>query len=521
MIELNESFIENFEINNIYKKDYIKVFTIYAQDFEYFSKTISSLTKRLNKYRIDDNNLSKFLGFYWKFIKTCNSIPISISDCATLIETNNSINIKKIKDILCVAYPDYQKEFDYVIKKFKEFQSSTTNLFLDHNEYLISSFDNILLYDGNYKINKFHKFIKKINYFLEPNFKKIDSISLFNPQPELLQEISYMDICHYVNVFNFGWLNRNYDNLNLFISNDNLSIKSLNVKYIESIKPKYTIENELKGEIFEEDLSLSSDLSEIFEKLKEQNLNEETIEDVDLKKENELDKVKSTLFQLSNGKVALLRNDSSYDQSQDVLEKSPLGKISVKSKKVDLIRPGEFVLFQGERATTMLEKETSIFEDEAHLMYANRKDWKFRLRQEINRLGLDKTIEKIKEYGGRKSIKFHNIVYWLNPKSLRSDDKETFFALMKLCGLYNKCDEIWEHMEKLEKAHRKAGKIIRKKIENIIEKDANQLKEKGYQEYFLDDEGSGSVEVYKIIEKGKSLKVKLSITDKPLSPGDL
>jgi len=76
MIEINESLLENFEINNIYKKDYIKVFTIYAQDFEYFSKTISSLTKRLNKYRIDDNNLSKFLGFYWKFIKTCNSLPL-------------------------------------------------------------------------------------------------------------------------------------------------------------------------------------------------------------------------------------------------------------------------------------------------------------------------------------------------------------------------------------------------------------------------------------------------------------
>ena len=44
----------------------------------------------------------------------------------------------------------------------------------------------------------------------------------------------------------------------------------------------------------------------------------------------------------------------------------------------------------------MLEKETSIFEDDAHLMYANRKDWKFRLRQEINRLGLDKVIDKLK-----------------------------------------------------------------------------------------------------------------------------
>ena len=29
-------------------------------------------------------------------------------------------------------------------------------------------------------------------------------------------------------------------------------------------------------------------------------------------------------------------------------------------------------------------------------------------------------------------------------------------------------------------------------------------------QYFLDDKGSGSVEVYKIIEKGKSLKVKLN-----------
>ena len=45
--------------------------------------------------------------------------------------------------------------------------------------------------------------------------------------------------------------------------------------------------------------------------------------------------------------------------------------------------------------------------------------------------------------------------------------------------------------------------------------------EKGYYEYFLDDKGSGSVEVYKIIEKGKSLKVKLSLTDKPLLRGDL
>ena len=67
MIKSDDKLIENFVINNIFKDDYIKIFTIYDQDFEYFSKTISSITKRLSKYRTEDNNLSKFLQFYWKF----------------------------------------------------------------------------------------------------------------------------------------------------------------------------------------------------------------------------------------------------------------------------------------------------------------------------------------------------------------------------------------------------------------------------------------------------------------------
>ena len=92
---------------------------------------------------------------------------------------------------------------------------------------------------------------------------------------------------------------------------------------------------------------------------------------------------------------------------------------------------------------------------------------------------------------------------------------------MKVCGLFNKSEEIWLNMEKLEKAHRKAGRIIRQKIEQVVTKNTKPLYEKGYYEYFLDEKGSGSIEVYKVIEKGKSIKVKFSITDKPILPGDL
>ncbi len=521
MIEIDKSILKNFKIEDIYKENYIKIYNIHNDDFEYFSRTVASITKKLNKYKLEDVNLSKFLNFYWRFIKICNCMPIPVSQCAIFSEQNSNLDINKIKNNLSVAYPDYQAEFDYIIKKFYQFRKSDENFFLNNDINYSNNDRNLILYDIGYNIDNSFRYIKKKNFFLDPQFKKIETITLLNPQLDLLQEIAYLNICDRIIVLNFDWLTRDYKNLDLFVSSKDISSRPLKIENIITPKSKNNLNNEFKGEIFEEDLELSSDLKEIFDLLNSRNIDESKIEDKDIKNENELDKVRSTLFQLSIGKIALLRNDPNFDQAQDVIEQSPLGKISIKNKKVDLIKPGEFVLFQGERATTMLEKETQNFEPDAHIFYSDRKDWKFRFKQEINRLGLDKVIEKIKQYGGRKTTKIFNVTYWLNPKSLKSKDKKTFFAIMKVCGLFNKSEEIWKKMESLEKAHRKSGRIIRKKIEEVVTKNTNPLYEKGYHEYFLDDKGSGSVEVYKIIEKGKSLKVKLSLTDKPLLRGDL
>ena len=523
MIEIDEKILNQYKLKDIYKDSYIKVYKIYNSDYEYFSRTVASVTKKLNKYKLEDINLSKFLNFYWRFIKISNCFPIPVSHCAILTEKNSNLNINKIKKTIFTAYPNYQIEFDYIIKKFNEFRRSENNFFLQNNLNLIHDDRNLILYDSIHEVSNIYKYVKKKKFFLEPEFKKIESITLLNPQFDQLQEIAYLNICDKVIVLNFDWLSRDYKNLDLFVSNKEIISKSLHIEHVPTTKPQKDLTNEFKGEIFEEELDLSSDLNEIFELLNSRNLDEAKIEDKDIKNENELDKVRSTLFQLSNGKIALLRNDSNFDQAQDVIEKSPLGKITIKNKKVDLIQPGEFVLFQGERATTMLEKETKNFEKNAESLYASRKDWKFRFKQEINRLGLDKVINKLKEYGARKSTNLNNVRYWLNPKSLKTkkDNKKTFFAILKICGLFNKSEEVWQDMEQLEKAHRKAGRIIRNKIEQVVTKNTKPLYEKGYYEYFLDDKGGGSVEVYKVIEKGKSIKVKLSLTDRALLVGDL
>ena len=161
MIEINKSILKNFEIEDIYKKNYIKIYSIFNFDFEYFSRTVASITKKLNKYKLEDINLSKFLNFYWRFIKISNCVPIPVSHCAILTEQNSNLNINKIKKNLFVAYPHYQAEFDYIINKFNQFRKSDENLFFKKDLNFINNNKNLFLYDIGYKIEDSFGYIKK------------------------------------------------------------------------------------------------------------------------------------------------------------------------------------------------------------------------------------------------------------------------------------------------------------------------------------------------------------------------
>ena len=54
------------------------------------------------------------------------------------------------------------------------------------------------------------------------------------------------------------------------------------------------------GEIFDEDISLSTDLDEIIKKIENENKEDDNTDDKNLINKNNFDKIKSTLFQLSN-----------------------------------------------------------------------------------------------------------------------------------------------------------------------------------------------------------------------------
>lgn len=514
---------KTFDISSIYKPDYVVVHKIYNHDFEQYSRTLFYLLKKLSSFVDSDSNLESFFKFFMGFSKICNKVPITFSENVLFNETNKFFDHNKKIKLLAGLYPEYEDDFIFISKKYLEFKNSKVNPFFFNDNIGKSNEKNLFLVESelNKKLLWEYKFFKKNSYFYKIYDHKLETVSLFNPSLELLQEIIYLNVSEFINVYNFDWLKIDYSNLSLFVSNQNIKIKPINVKFLETPKPIKLLDNKLLGEIVEEDIVLSSDLEEIILKVERENQEEEEeISDASLKEINNFEKIKSTLVQLSNGKIAFLKNQQGFDQMQDVVVKSITGKVEVKSKKVDLIKIGEFLVFQGERATSMLEEEASIHFPESNYFYSQRKEWKLRLEREINRLGLEKVIKKIQEFGGRKKIFPNNIKYWIYPKSLRTDDKVTFFSIMKLCGLYNKSEEIWNNMGELEKAHLQAGKIIKNKIKDTISKtDINQLLNQGFQEFSLSDRGGGgSLYVYKIIKKGKTLKVKLSYTDKPLDP---
>jgi len=118
MINIENSLLDKFKINEIYKDDYIKIYPIYNDEFRFFRNTILYVSNRLKSFFENDINLKKFIRFYSRFIKITNTLPIALSDCAVITEINSDFKLSKISKTLKIAYPDYEKEFDFIIKKF-------------------------------------------------------------------------------------------------------------------------------------------------------------------------------------------------------------------------------------------------------------------------------------------------------------------------------------------------------------------------------------------------------------------
>ena len=92
-----------------------------------------------------------------------------------------------------------------------------------------------------------------------------------------------------------------------------------------------------------------------------------------------------------------------------------------------------------------------------------------------------------------------NIRNWMSERSIKTEYKNDFYAILKLLNLEEKKDLYWELMEQIDHAHRKAGHIIGKMLlDKVKNSDLRILKRTGKMDFELESENGISITAFQV-----------------------
>ncbi|MFY9225831.1 MAG: hypothetical protein WAQ98_24345 [Blastocatellia bacterium] len=210
------------------------------------------------------------------------------------------------------------------------------------------------------------------------------------------------------------------------------------------------------------------------------------------------ERVKAKLFLLEGSLGVFLECDEKssslvIDLEEDI---SPVNR-----KAIIEINPGMFILLRtsggGDLIVPIADR---ILEDRAEVIRKVQKFWKDRFRIVFERLGVRETVRQLKNFGSIRANEI-NIRNWMSYKNIKTDDYKDFLAIMKLINQEPKVKEFWQVMELIDKAHRKAGRHIRKLLlRKIKEADLSELERLGKKTFELSETEGGSLTAFRVVE---------------------
>lgn len=119
---------------------------------------------------------------------------------------------------------------------------------------------------------------------------------------------------------------------------------------------------------------------------------------------------------------------------------------------------------------------------------------------ELNRGALASAVSNYLSSNGLLQASPANVFYWMSARSIRPSKKEAFIAILEYSGIQNKSEELWEAMEEIDRAHRRAGHTIRKMLlYRISTTSLEPLKRDGEMVFDLGEQDGGSISAFQII----------------------
>lgn len=125
--------------------------------------------------------------------------------------------------------------------------------------------------------------------------------------------------------------------------------------------------------------------------------------------------------------------------------------------------------------------------------------WKSLLRKQVDERGLLAVCIDLLDLGGSKHISEINLRYWISSKCIRPQNDDDFSAIMKLVGLAGNETLYQDVANKIESAHRRAGKYIRELlIKQVSTANLHEIHKQGYREFELPRSDGGSLTAFRI-----------------------
>ena len=158
---------------------------------------------------------------------------------------------------------------------------------------------------------------------------------------------------------------------------------------------------------------------------------------------------------------------------------------------------GTAIVIRSEDATKDLIAHVAdaILGPEATFLRKRQQEWKNELRDWIRKFGRSGVEASLKMSG----YKNPHLDYRLSPHSMKTQRREDWDIMMNYLKLGADRDALWEDMKKLNSAHQKAGREIRRRLDELLlQQDWPALFREGHLNVETDEESLGSLSVHRI-----------------------
>lgn len=209
--------------------------------------------------------------------------------------------------------------------------------------------------------------------------------------------------------------------------------------------------------------------------------------------------VQARLIELEGGRGTFVESDSSGvlaitldENNNGRVERIPINSIS----------PGIFLLLRGDSDSDdehIIPIADVILGRRADQLRRFQRGWKAKLKDLVKSDGIKGTVEKLKKAGSKKANEI-NVRNWLWHRSIRTDEPEDFFAIMRVIEMGDMEKTCWEYASQIDSAHRRAGRKIRQELlRQIRETDMNDLEQLGEMRFELEGIGGRPMFAVRIV----------------------